>query len=259
MLELKQLEQFYKLSAQISKRNILREYLQYLILEIIFDTSCANKFSFIGGTAIKIIYGSDRFSEDLDFDNFGLSEKEFKNCIDKIKKQLINKGLRIETKISCKGAMRCYLKFLQILYDYGITKNKKEKLVIQLDTTRQNFKFKPDLKIINKFAVFSQVRVNPLPIIFSQKIDAVLERKRLLGRDLYDLVYLSSLSSPNKKYLRKKVGSGDGDKIKTLIKKRIAKHDLSTLAKDIRPFVSSKEKLKVVENFDSWLRDWEIF
>lgn len=71
MLELSQIESFYPESLRPFKKNLLREYLQYKILEIIFLSEFAQGLSFMGGSAIHIVHGLPRFSEDLDFDNRG--------------------------------------------------------------------------------------------------------------------------------------------------------------------------------------------
>jgi predicted nucleotidyltransferase component of viral defense system len=67
-----------------SPRSALIEYLQYEILDSIFKQKDSEKLSFIGGTAIRIVYKSQRFSEDLDFDNFNLNYEDFKNLLDKV-------------------------------------------------------------------------------------------------------------------------------------------------------------------------------
>lgn len=72
MLELNQIESYYPEHLRVFKKNILREYLQYKILEIIYDSKFTVNLVFMGGTAIRIIHGGSRFSEDLDFDNINL-------------------------------------------------------------------------------------------------------------------------------------------------------------------------------------------
>ena len=81
MLNIKQIESFYPESLKPFKRNLLREYLQYKILEIIFDSRYGDKLAFMGGTATRIIHSNTRFSEDLDFDNLGLNKNEFVKLI----------------------------------------------------------------------------------------------------------------------------------------------------------------------------------
>ena len=69
MLDIEQIQSFYPQHIRPFKKNLLREYLQYKILEAIFESPLAEKLTFMGGTCIHIIHGSPRFSEDLDFDN----------------------------------------------------------------------------------------------------------------------------------------------------------------------------------------------
>ena len=73
MLTLSQITEQYAEALRPFKRNILREYLQYKILEIMFASEYATKLSFLGGTALRIVYGNTRFSADVDFDNFRLT------------------------------------------------------------------------------------------------------------------------------------------------------------------------------------------
>jgi predicted nucleotidyltransferase component of viral defense system len=47
--------------------HITREFLQLLILKIIYDKDYFKNIAFVGGTALRFLYGSRRFSEDLDF------------------------------------------------------------------------------------------------------------------------------------------------------------------------------------------------
>jgi predicted nucleotidyltransferase component of viral defense system len=73
MLSLDQIKEYYPENLKGFERFMLREYLQYKILEVLFDSKYANKFVFIGGTALRIVHNNERFSEDLDFDNFDVS------------------------------------------------------------------------------------------------------------------------------------------------------------------------------------------
>lgn len=258
MLTLDQIKQFYSERENISERNMLREYLQYKILEIIFASKYSPKLSFIGGTAIRIVYGSDCFSEDLDFDNFGLTKTEFKNLAESIKNSLEKENFQLETKFAFKEAFRCYLKFKALLFEYGISSHEEEKLVIQLDTTRQKFATSPDLKIINKFGIFSELRVNPPDVLLSQKISAALGRTRIMGRDLYDIIYLASLTQPSFAYLEEKLEITETEELKSKIQNRLKEYNLDNLARDILPFVSKKESLKKIKKFDRWLEDWKL-
>jgi hypothetical protein len=116
MLTLKQIEQSYPESLQPFKKNILRDYLQCKILEIIFNSEFANKLAFLGGTALRIIYDNNRFSEDLDFDNFGLTQEEFVGLANTVKAGLEKQGFEVEADNVFKGAFRCKIKLPKILF-----------------------------------------------------------------------------------------------------------------------------------------------
>jgi len=84
MLTLSQVSQIYNSDiAEKYPKNILVEYLQCEILDSIFKEKESGQLSFMGGTAIRIVYNGNRFSEDLDFDNFGLSFSVFKKLLEK--------------------------------------------------------------------------------------------------------------------------------------------------------------------------------
>ena len=56
--------------------NIVREYAQHLFLTELYQLQGSEKLLFKGGTALRIVYNSPRFSEDLDFSLFGVSIPE---------------------------------------------------------------------------------------------------------------------------------------------------------------------------------------
>src|SRR3989339_1530345 len=205
MLTLQQIEKQYPENLQPFKRGILREYLQYKILEIIFSSKFANKLSFMGGTVLRLIYGNTRFSEDLDFDNFALSEKEFDELSGIIKKSLELQGLKTEISTVAKGAFRCNIRLPEILFENNLSLFKEEKILIQVDSFAQNFDYQPEKKNLNKFDVFSEIFITPLDILLSQKIYTIFNRKRAKGRDFYDTVFLLGLAKPNYEYLKLKM------------------------------------------------------
>ena len=79
-------------NAQFSK-DMLKEYIQFMILDFISTTPYARKLAFIGGTNLRLIKGIDRFSEDLDFDCKNMSKEEFMTLTDDILVFLQRSGL----------------------------------------------------------------------------------------------------------------------------------------------------------------------
>ena len=62
--------------------NIVREYFQHIFLGELYKLPNSEKLLFKGGTALRIIYGSPRFSEDLDFSLFDIGHNEVKSFVE---------------------------------------------------------------------------------------------------------------------------------------------------------------------------------
>lgn len=256
MLNLENIKNSYPANERRFNRNILREYLQCKILEIIFNSPYQNKLTFMGGTALRIVYGSTRFSEDLDFDNQGLTEDEFINLSETIKQQLSAQGCQVEIRNVFKGAFHAYIKVPAILFNTGISSLKTEKLVIRIDTFPQSFNYQRREKILNKFDVFTQIFVVPLDLLLSQKIYAVLNRARAKGRDFFDISLLLPQTKPNYEYLEQKVNLQKKD-IKQALLSSLSQTDFQQLAKDVEPFLINPEEKKRVVLFQEYLSSTE--
>lgn len=249
MLEFEQIKGQYPQNLQRFERSILREYLQYKILQAIFDSKHASKLSFLGGTALRIVYGNTRFSEDIDLDNFGLSWKAFEEVISKVRRFLSLEGFEVEVKNVRKGAYRCNLRFPELLYDQGLSPFPDEKILIQVDTTSQGYNYQPEIMLLNKFDVFTEIRVTPLDILLSQKIYTAVNRKRPRGRDFYDITFLASRTKPDYGFLNQKLDINNENQLREKIKSRIADYDFKAIADDVAPFLINRNEIKRVKKF----------
>ena len=258
MLSLLNIEKYYPKDERTFKKNILREYLQYKILEIIFNSKIGRQLSFLGGTSLRLIYNNNRFSEDLDFDNLGLTKAQFASLTIEIKKVLILQGYEVEIKNVFKGAFRSYIKIPNILFDNNISGLQNEKIMIQLDTVPQAFNYNRDLKILNKFDVFTQIFVTSLDLLLSQKIYACLNRTRAKGRDFYDLVFLLPQTKPNYKYLEIKLGIKNGRDLKKELLAKTADFNFTELARDVEPFLINAGDSKKVKMFIPYIKSLEL-
>ncbi|MFA6995585.1 MAG: nucleotidyl transferase AbiEii/AbiGii toxin family protein [Patescibacteria group bacterium] len=234
-------------------RGILREYLQYKILDIIFKSEISNKLSFLGGTAIKICYGSWRFSEDLDFDNFGLTAAEFIRLSQIIKKELELEGYETEIKNVFKGAFRCNIKIPKLLKVNDLSVLEGEKILIQVDTAPHDFGYEPNNFLLQKFDIFRNIKLTPPDIILAMKIAAIFGRKRMKGRDFYDLVYLLGFADFNYKYLNSKLGIKDKKELKAKLLKMLTNLDLTIIAEDVRPFLIKPDDRERVLRFKEYI------
>ena len=254
MLDIKQIESFYPELLRAFKKNLLREYLQYKILEIIFDSEFGNKLSFMGGTAIRIIHSNTRFSEDLDFDNLGIDKKDFEKLTELIQRKLKLEGYLIEIKNTFRSAYRSYIRIPHILYESGISGYKQEKLLVQVDTEPQEFTYNPDKVIINKFDIFLKINVVPVDILLSQKIYAIFKRKRVMGRDFYDVIFLLAKTKPNLDYLRLKLEITDENDLKNKLLWRCKEFDFKKLSQEVTPFLFTSGEAKKILLFKEYIQ-----
>jgi predicted nucleotidyltransferase component of viral defense system len=249
MLELGQIKNQYPEALQGYERALVREYLQCKILQAVFESQYANRISFLGGTALRIMHGNNRFSEDIDLDNFGLSWQDFADLITIVKQFLTLEGLLVETTLVARDAFHCDLRFPRLLYEQGLSPLQQEKILIQLDTVAQGYPYQPDIKILNKFDIFSEIRVTPLNILLSQKIFTAVNRKRPKGRDFYDITFLLSKTRPDFGFLSQKMGLSTPQKLHQAFLSKITNFDFEALAEDVAPFVISKDQVNRVRKF----------
>lgn len=237
-------------------RGLYVEYLQYEILRSIFRHT--TKLSFIGGTALRIIFNSQRFSEDLDFDNLGLSETDFAELSKKIHKDMSLLGFQVEFKNVYKGAYHCYFHFSDILYRYGFSPHASEKILVRIDTVVQDYPVKPSVSTLNNFGIFFEARHNPPDILLSQKMIAALERKRGKGRDFFDITFLLGFTSPDVEYLRHKVGIKTLSELKERLLSRCAEIDFEEMAIDVENFLFNREDRIRIAKFPQYIAGWRV-
>lgn len=254
MLELRHIESFYPEHLRHFKRNILREYLQYKILAVIFGGKYAAKLVFMGETAIHIVHGAGRFSEGLDFDNRGLKRDDFGALIKLIARQLSLEGFQVDMGIAFKGAFSADIKITGLLYETGLSGHKEEKVLVKIDAEPQDFKYVPQRVIINKFDIIVGIGVVPEDILLAQKFYAILKRKRAMGRDFYDAMFLAGKAKPDFGYLKFKAGIVDSQVLKEALRERCSKLDFKRLADDAAPFVFIPGDAKKIELFPEFVR-----
>lgn len=255
MVSLAEIEKYYPPELRVFKRFILREYLQCKILNIIYNSEFASKFIFLGGTCLRIVFGNSRFSEDLDFDNFGLTENDFDNLSSVIRKELEKEGYAVEIKNVFKGAFHCIIRFPALLFQQGLSGFKEEKILIQLDMEPQHFPFTSEEYLLNRFDVFTEIKVTPAEILLSQKFYAIYNRRRNKGRDFFDVAFLLSLNiKPNYEYLKFKMNVETEKELKEKILEKCDVINMEEMAEDVAPFLFYEKDIKKVLLFPQLLK-----
>ena len=258
MLDMLQIQKEFPEFLHQEKEFLLREYIQYEILRIIFQCKYAHKYTFLGGTCLRICYGTDRFSEDLDFDNVGLDQAEFEETARIIKRQMYLLGFNMELRYAYKGAYHCNIKFPGILYNYRISGHKEAKLLIKMDTEKQHYDYERQLIKISKFGIQTEILAVPRNLLASQKIAAIMGRKRPKGRDFYDLTWLLRGTPPDYGYLQARLEVSDADGLRALVRERIAPFDFDELARDVQPFLFYLSDVELVREFPAFWRQVDL-
>ena len=258
MLSIDEIKQFYPTSLHSSERFLLREYLQYKILEIVFESPYGSKLCFLGGTCLRVVHNNLRFSEGLDFDNFDLSQEDFESTASLIEKQLKREGFVVEIRNVFKGAFHCYIKFPNLLFESGLSGHREEKILIQLDTEPQNFDFQPENYILNKFDILTNILTTPIDILLAQKLFAICNRPRAKGRDFFDITFLLPRTKPNYDYINQKMGISIPTELKKKILTICEEIDFTEMVSDVKAFLFHPKDEKRIQLFKAYFKQVEL-
>jgi predicted nucleotidyltransferase component of viral defense system len=138
MIKPEQIRNFFPegLRGQASfQKYMLKEYLQLLILNFLSVTPFVTKIVFIGGSNLRIVYGIDRFSEDLDFNCNTLSREEFREMTDSVLIFLKRSGFRVGVRDRINERLKAFrrnIHFPEMLFDFGLTGHREECFLIKI-------------------------------------------------------------------------------------------------------------------------------
>lgn len=209
---LKQMLDEHSINNDLDRRNALKEVIQEIVLCGLSRANFFSEAAFYGGTALRIFYGLDRFSEDLDFSLFEVNPNfSFEKYIPGLSNELNSYGLNLEIQIKEKvndsSIKSAFIKgntkelILKFFADEALKRNlgngELVRIKFEVDTRRPSFaevehKFK-QLPIPYEVAIYN------MPSLFAGKVHAVLCRSwknRIKGRDLYDFAFYISKKTP---------------------------------------------------------------
>lgn len=270
----------YDLSTSESTYETLREILQEIVLLGLYRAQFFEHAVFYGGTALRILHGLDRFSEDLDFSliqvnpDFDLTHYE-----DAVVEALHSFGFEVSIHIKqkendvksafVKGDTMQHLLNIKapqkVIDTFG--RGKLVKIKIEVDTNPP-LEFQSEKITLLTPSPFI-VNTMTLPSLFAGKMHALLCRNwanRPKGRDWYDFVwYITQGYSLDLKHLNARLqqncpwqtkeqsaikSNTTIEDINKYLAKRINTLDISAAKRDIEGFISDRRVL------DIWSRDF---
>jgi predicted nucleotidyltransferase component of viral defense system len=258
VLDLPQIESYFPEPLRAFKRNMLREYLHYKLLEIIYDSKPGSRLTFLGGTAIHIVHGAPRFSEDLDFDDRGMGEGDFQSLERFIRSGMELQGFPVETAVVTRTARRIIVRFPGLFRLYGLSTNPREKLHLHVDAEPQRFDYRPAAVLIDKFDVFSRILVAPVDLLLAQKLTCLFTRPRTMGRDVFDALFLWGKTEPRLAYLGNRLGIRSGRELRSRLIQRCRELDFDRLADDVEPFLYRPTDAGKIKHFPEFVKSHEF-
>jgi len=224
MITQKQINDLSKL-YQIDGFTTMREYLQLVFLSYLYQKKEAKKIYFKGGTAIRLLFGSPRFSEDLDFSTT-YGKKEIKKIVGEIEKSIQQEipELKILHLYSGKKTER-----FRIKYQSG---DNKYPLVVRLDFYQvRNVGRIVVSPLLTKFPIVIFPLISHLTEteILKEKIQALVSRGK--GLDFFDVWYLLGKGVKLMKAIDKKV-----------LLQKIRRYSQSSLRSDLSQFLPKSHR-----------------
>ncbi len=268
----------YQINNIEDKKNAIKEIVQEIVLCGLSRGGFFKEAAFYGGTALRIFYGLDRFSEDLDFSlitqnpDFDLT-KYFPYIENETKSLGLNFNVTEKIKSVDSNIKSAFLKGNTKEHILSFYENSEDSKFINKEEAIR-IKFEVDINpptgatYETKFGLLPspyQVKLYDLQSLFAGKIHACLCRNwksRVKGRDFYDYIFFLSIGAKvnlenlKAKLVQSKLINEDYDltieNLKALLNERFINLDIEQAKRDVLPFIKDKTKL------DLWSKEFFI-
>ncbi len=267
----------YELESLQDYKNAIKEIVQELALLALWRAKFFEKAAFYGGTALRILYQLDRFSEDLDFTllkpdkDFDISkygkiiQEELKSFgfTTRVEKKKKNKNSAIDSAFIKMNTIE-HLLVIGVPHETSKTTHPDEiiKIRFEIDTDPPQDGAITENALLLLPYPFS-VKTLRQEDLFAGKVHATLCREwkgRVKGRDWYDLVWFVSRNIPlNLHYLEMRMRQSNywnhknklthQDLLK-LFDKKIDALDISSAKEDIINFINNRAVIEL------WSKDF---
>jgi predicted nucleotidyltransferase component of viral defense system len=233
----------------VQGRNMAREYLQARILGSLQQAGAMIPLAFHGGTALRFLFASARYSEDLDFAlEQSPAEYNFRAYLQAIRSIFTAEGYQVEPKVSDqKTVQSAFVRFRGLLYELDLSPHRDEVLAVKIEVdTNPPPGAELTISIVRRY-VMLQLQHHDRASLLAGKLHAILQRRYIKGRDIYDLLWYfgdTNWPAPNLTLLNnalQQTGWADepltGDNWRRMVRHRLRTVDWEQVVADVRPFL----------------------
>ena len=262
----------YKCESRVDYENALKEIIQEVALLALWRAKFFQHAAFYGGTALRILYGLDRFSEDIDFSllkpstEFDITpylvaiEAELNGLDFNVEVVKVEKS--IDTPIESafiKAGTKEHLLQIEVpeIIAERIARTDRLKIKLEVDTDPPSG-FETEGKTLLQPIAFA-VNTYKQPDLFAGKIHAILQRAwvggRIKGRDYYDFVwYVGRGTSVHLSHLEQRLrqtgawtseGPMTQQGLCRLLEEKFSLLDFELAKKDVLPFIKDSAAVEL--------------
>lgn len=242
--------------------NLIREYLQILILKAIYRSKYGNGLSFMGGTCLRICHDLKRYSEDLDFAmDKKIQKYSFSELNGVIVSFLENTDFDVDLRVSeDKIVQKSFIRVSNVLHTFGLSPLKSQKIHVKLEIDTNPVSISSseiESFFVTKFNEMFPILKHTDDTLFAGKICAVLNREYTKGRDFYDLLwYLNRKQKINFGYLnrafkqtKKELCFKDVEGVMQALTRRVENAKIEEIMKDMSRFLEDPTEEAVLKNY----------
>jgi hypothetical protein len=263
-------------SAATSARglNVAREYLQARILGALQRAGAMVPLAFHGGTALRLLFASARYSEHLDFAlergataEDGGADYDLRVYLKAIRRELETEGYGIELWVNDQRAVHsAWVRFGGLPYELGLSPHRDQVLAVKIEVDTRPPEGAGLATTVIRRHVTLQLQHHDRASLLAGKLHALLKRPYVKGRDVYDLLwYLGDPNwpEPNLVLLNNALeqtgwerGELTAHTWREAVRARLESVSWEAILSDVRPFLEGGESVAVLswENLTSLLR-----
>lgn len=240
-------------------RNTVREYLQARILESLQRAGAMVPLAFLGGTALRFLYRTPRYSEDLDFSLEGARDAyDLAAWLRRVRHDLAAETYNVEIALKGERAIESVrIAFPGLLFELGLSPHAAETFWIKLEVdTRPPEGAQLDVTLVRRVGATLRLQHHDRASLLAGKVNALLTREWIKGRDVYDLVwYLADTDwpAPNLILLNNALAQYDSPVApltaatwRGAVSDRLIDADWAALRSDVGPFLERADDLSLV-------------